>query len=221
MDHGNKCPICRTVLFISPRTYPVSVTLKKIIQKSFPEEYDERRAEHQNLTNFGIDIMPLFVMDVVIPFQKLSLNIFEPRYRLMVRRIMEGNHRMGMVGVDSATGSIADLACEVEISECEPLPDGRFYLELEQRVREAAEHARGFIAGINEAAIGRRLRRELIQADAVPGPQDPERFSFWLANLINLRPSEKLDLLQLRDTHQRISRLLHQLGAEAQGCIIQ
>uniref|UniRef100_A0A2N9EQ56 Lon N-terminal domain-containing protein n=1 Tax=Fagus sylvatica TaxID=28930 RepID=A0A2N9EQ56_FAGSY len=48
---------------------------------------------------------------------------------------MEGNHRMGMVIIDSTTGSIADFACEVEITECEPLPDGRFYLEIESRRR--------------------------------------------------------------------------------------
>ncbi|KAF9625766.1 hypothetical protein IFM89_026906 [Coptis chinensis] len=131
MDHGNKCPMCRTVLFISPKTYSISVTLKNIIQKNFPEEYAERKSEHDSLTNLGVDLMPLFVMDVVLPCQKMSLNIFEPRYRLMVRRIMEGNHRMGMVAVDSAAGSVADFACEVEITEwvCEPLPDGRFYLE--------------------------------------------------------------------------------------------
>jgi hypothetical protein len=34
-----------------------------------------------------------------------------------VRRIMEGNHRMGMVGIDSATGTVADCGCEVEILE--------------------------------------------------------------------------------------------------------
>uniref|UniRef100_A0A453I0H2 Lon N-terminal domain-containing protein n=1 Tax=Aegilops tauschii subsp. strangulata TaxID=200361 RepID=A0A453I0H2_AEGTS len=129
MDHGNKCPMCRTVLFIGPRTYPISVTLSNIIQKNFPEEYAERRSEHENMTYAGIDLMPLFVMDVVLPCQKMALNIFEPRYRLMVRRIMEGNHRMGMVAIDSATGTIADCGCEVEILECEPLPDGRFYLE--------------------------------------------------------------------------------------------
>ncbi|PQQ20490.1 putative receptor-like protein kinase [Prunus yedoensis var. nudiflora] len=37
--------------------------------------------------------------------------------------------------IDSSTGSIADFACEVEITECEPLPDGRFYLEIESRRR--------------------------------------------------------------------------------------
>ncbi|KAK9996140.1 hypothetical protein SO802_020826 [Lithocarpus litseifolius] len=135
MDRGNKCPLCRTVLFISPRTCAVSVTLNNIIQKNFPEEYAERISEHKSLTNLGVDLIPLFVMDVVIPCQRFPLHIFEPRYRLMVRRIMEGNHRMGMVIPDSTTGSIADYACEVEITECEPLPDGRFYLEVESRRR--------------------------------------------------------------------------------------
>lgn len=61
-----------------------SVTLNNIIQKNFPEEYAERKSEQESLTHLGVDIMPLFVMDVVLPCQKMSLNIFEPRYRLMV-----------------------------------------------------------------------------------------------------------------------------------------
>lgn len=64
--------------------FTFSVTLNNIIQKSFPEEYAERKSEQESLTHLGVDIMPLFVMDVVLPCQKMSLNIFEPRYRLMV-----------------------------------------------------------------------------------------------------------------------------------------
>lgn len=262
MDHGNKCPICRTVLFISPRTYPISVTLNNIIQRSFPEEYAERQSEHESVTQLGVDLMPLFVMDVVLPCQKLSLNIFEPRYRLMVRRIMEGNHRMGMVIIDSATGSVADVACEVEIVECEPLPDGRFYLEVigrrrfrilqswdqdgyrvaqvewiedihppeGSREREdltelasgAAELARSCIRSAREAArTGRRSRHMELQAEGMPGPQDPERFSFWLVNQLNLRPTQRLELLRLRDTRERITRSLIFLRAGEQGCRVQ
>ncbi|KAJ7558039.1 hypothetical protein O6H91_04G023100 [Diphasiastrum complanatum] len=135
MDHGNKCPMCRTVLFVSPKTYPLSVTLNNVIQRSFPEEYAERKAESDAITLAENEILPLFVMDFVLPHEKMGLNIFEPRYRLMVRRIMEGNHRMGMVGMDPQTGTIADVACEVEICECEPLPDGRFFLQVEGRRR--------------------------------------------------------------------------------------
>ncbi|CAL0305031.1 unnamed protein product [Lupinus luteus] len=263
MDRGNRCPLCRTVLFISPRTCSISVTLKNIIQKNFPEEYAERKKEHDSLINFGVDLLPLFVMDVVIPCQKFPLNIFEPRYRLMVRRIMEGNRRMGMVIIESSTGSLAEYACEVEITECEPLPDGRFYIEIESRRRfriihswdqdgyrvaevewiqdimppegtsesevllelthNAAESVRSWIRRAKETArLDQRRLERLVSVEAMmPSPRDPERFSFWLATLSNRRPSERLDLLRIRDTTERIRRGLIFLRAEEQGCRIQ
>ncbi|XP_022728218.1 LON peptidase N-terminal domain and RING finger protein 1-like isoform X2 [Durio zibethinus] len=263
MDRSNKCPLCRTVLFIGPRTCAVSVTLNNIIQKNFPEEYAERKSEHDRLINFGNDLIPLFVMDVVIPCQKFPLHIFEPRYRLMVRRIMEGNHRMGMVVNDPATDSIADFACEVEITECEPLADGRFALEIESRRRfriirswdqdgyrmaevewvqdipptdardredlqemtnNAAGYARSWLNTAKESTRDRRRLEILCNIEVMmPNPQDPEHFSFWLATLSNRRPSERLELLRIRDTGERIRRGLIYLTAEAHGhgCRVQ
>lgn len=260
---GNRCPLCRTVLLISPRTCSISVTLKSIIQKNFPEEYAERKQENDSLVNIGVDMLPLFVMDVVLPCQRFPLNIFEPRYRLMVRRIMEGNHRMGMVIIDASTGSLAEFGCEVEITECEPLPDGRFYIEIEGRRRfrnlrswdqdgyrvaevewiqdimppegtkeredllelthNAAESARTWIGRAKEAARQdqRRLEKLVNVEGLIPSLRDPERFSFWLATLSNRRPSERLDLLRIRDTTERIRRGLIFLRAEEQGCRIQ
>ncbi|KAB2073380.1 hypothetical protein ERO13_A07G070500v2 [Gossypium hirsutum] len=261
MDRSNKCPLCRTVLFISPRTCAISVTLNNIIQRIFPQEYAERRSEQDSLINFGNDLIPLFVMDVVIPCQKFPLHIFEPRYRLMVRRIMEGNHRMGMVIRDPATDAIADFACEVEITECEPLPDGRFVLEIESRRRfrilrswdqdgyrmaevewvqdipprdatdrddlqeltnNAAAHARSWLSTVKASTRDRRKLEAIYNVEAMmPNPQDPERFSFWLATLSNRRPSERLELLRIRDTAERIRRGLIYLGAESPGCRVQ
>lgn len=65
-----------------------SVTLNNIIQKNFSEEYAERKSENDNLVKLGVDLMPLFVMDAVLPCEKLPLNIFEPRYRLMVSYVL-------------------------------------------------------------------------------------------------------------------------------------
>lgn len=67
------------------------MTLNDIIQKNFPEEFAERKSENETMTNFGVDLMPLFVMDVVLPFQKFPLHIFEPRYRLMVSWLTASN----------------------------------------------------------------------------------------------------------------------------------
>ncbi|KAL9272140.1 LON peptidase N-terminal domain and RING finger protein 3-like protein [Drosera capensis] len=234
MDRSNKCPLCRTVLFNTPRTCATSVTLNNIIQKTFPEEYAERKLEHKSLTNLGVDLIPLFVMDAVLPCQKFPLNIFEPRYRLMVRRIMEGNHRMGMVIVDSTTGDIADFACEVEITEYRvaevewihdifPSEGTREKLDLHELTRNAADYAQAWMSRAKEAARQDRRRLvEILNAEAMmPSPEDPERFSFWLTTLSKRRPSERLELLRLRDTKERITRALLYLRQEEQGCRVQ
>ena len=53
----------------------------------------------------------------------MALNIFEPRYRLMVRRCMEGNRCFGMASV-SQGHALSEVACLAEIMTCQPLPDG-------------------------------------------------------------------------------------------------
>ncbi|KAI5410134.1 hypothetical protein KIW84_055571, partial [Lathyrus oleraceus] len=165
--------------------------------------------------------------------------------------------------IDSSTGSLAEFGCEVEITECEPLPDGRFYIEIEGRRRfrnlrswdqdgyrvaevewvqdimppegtkeredlqelitNAAESARSWIGRAKEAARHdqRRLEKFVNVEGMIPPLRDPERFSFWLATLSNRRPSERLDLLRIRDTKERIRRGLIFLRAEEQGCRIQ
>jgi len=55
--------------------------------------------------------------------ERMALNIFEPRYRLMVRRVMAGSRRFGMACVYNSNGLHED-ACEAEIIECQPQPDG-------------------------------------------------------------------------------------------------
>ena len=79
--------------------------------------------------------LPMFVMDVMLPGQSMQLNIFEPRYRLLVRRCMEGSRRFGMVGFDRQLGRINEWAAECEIVECEPFADGRYYINIVGRRR--------------------------------------------------------------------------------------
>ena len=48
MDHDNKCPMCRTVIHVTPE-YGVSVILAQIIKQSFPEIYRQRQQERDNV----------------------------------------------------------------------------------------------------------------------------------------------------------------------------
>jgi hypothetical protein len=56
-------------------------------------------------------------------------------FSLMVRRVMEGSRRFGMATVDPRTGRLRRVGCEAEVLECQPQPDGRFYLEIVGRRR--------------------------------------------------------------------------------------
>ncbi|KAK1370228.1 hypothetical protein POM88_036320 [Heracleum sosnowskyi] len=52
---------------------------------------------------------------------------------------------------DPTTGLVADFACEVEITECEPLPDGRFFLEMGE-MKKLVEEGKIKYVGLFEAS---------------------------------------------------------------------
>ena len=84
--------------------------------------------------------LPLFPLNVVLfPGMPLPLHIFEPRYRLLTRRCLEGGYfpverafgvtliSEGEEGLGDAVPS--DIGCTAKISHVSPLPDGRFNLQ--------------------------------------------------------------------------------------------
>lgn len=161
-DHGNKCPSCRTVLHVG-RSVPVLSQLRSFLKAAYPVEYAERDAEERSsaaTNNSSEPSLPLFVMASMLPGERMRLHIFEPRYRLLVRRAMEGSRRLGMVALGER-GTIARFATECEITECQPLADGRFYLELRA--------TRRFKVGRQEELDGYRVAvPQFVEDDPVP-----------------------------------------------------
>lgn len=135
MDHSSRCPLCRTVLHVGSQL-PVTRTLATLLEKCHPEEYKARREEEQLAapSETAACPLPLFVMSLLLPGQTVALNIFEPRYRLLCRRAMSGNRRLGMAALDH-NHELCEVACEAEITECHPQVDGRFYIEVVGRRR--------------------------------------------------------------------------------------
>ena len=72
------------------------------------------------------------MLDVVLPGPHLDQHVFEPRYRLLVRRAMAdgGGRRFGVLGREPATGRLLDVCTECAILRCEPLADGRYQLTV-------------------------------------------------------------------------------------------
>ncbi|KAF6814367.1 LON peptidase N-terminal domain and RING finger protein 1 [Colletotrichum sojae] len=103
LDHSSYCPICRRGLSVSPLLYrescPSNEHLKSIIQTFWADAVltrgDALAAEASN-RHREFDI-PIFVCTLSFPMMPTFLHVFEPRYRLMIRRALEGDRTFGMV----------------------------------------------------------------------------------------------------------------------------
>ncbi|XP_036694827.1 LON peptidase N-terminal domain and RING finger protein 1 isoform X2 [Balaenoptera musculus] len=130
LDHTPYCPLCKESLkeYLADRRYCVTQLLEDLIVKYLPDElserkkiYDEETAELSHLTKN----VPIFVCTMAYPTVPCPLHVFEPRYRLMIRRsIQTGTKQFGMCVSDTQNG-FADYGCMLQIRNVHFLPDGR------------------------------------------------------------------------------------------------
>uniref|UniRef100_A0A8D0DNZ9 LON peptidase N-terminal domain and ring finger 1 n=1 Tax=Salvator merianae TaxID=96440 RepID=A0A8D0DNZ9_SALMN len=130
LDHTPQCPLCKESLkeYLSNRKYRSTQLLEQLILKYLPAELSERKrindeemAECSSLT----ENVPIFVCTMAYPTVPCPLHVFEPRYRLMIRRSIEtGTKQFGMCISDPQNG-FADYGCMLYIRHLDYLPDGR------------------------------------------------------------------------------------------------
>jgi uncharacterized protein len=78
--------------------------------------------------------LPMFPLGTVLfPYAVLPLHVFEPRYRVMMRRCLDGDHEFGVVlierGSEVGGGDVRfDIGTVARIVQANELPDGRFAL---------------------------------------------------------------------------------------------
>lgn len=141
MDHSSICPVCRRGLHIpaSLQNKPSNALLNALMNGLCPDLIAARQkaveTEEQGGDN-GLDT-PLFVCTLSLPTMPTFLHVFEPRYRLMMRRCVEGNRLFGMVMYNRNSTPQGDLGPTqfleygtlLEIVNMELLRDGRSYVE--------------------------------------------------------------------------------------------
>jgi Lon protease-like protein len=91
-----------------------------------PARIDARVADTEPLPMFPLGT-------VLLPGGVLPLHVFEPRYRVMVRELLDGDGEFGVVlisrGHEVGGGDTReDIGCRARLARAEELPDGRFAL---------------------------------------------------------------------------------------------
>jgi len=141
LDHADMCPVCRRNLPLpaSLATHPDDRTLAELLLALCPEEISARteaaNAEERSAPG-GLDTA-LFLVTVNFPSMPVLLHVFEPRYRLMIRRALETTGQFGMVAHNQhghPQGSMGrtrfmEMGVLVQIEHFQTLPDGRSFLQ--------------------------------------------------------------------------------------------
>ncbi|KAJ8416494.1 hypothetical protein AAFF_G00357820 [Aldrovandia affinis] len=130
LDHMTQCPLCKDSLkeYLASRQYNFTEIIDGLIKKYLPEQHLERHKMHieemEELSDLTKNV-PMFVCTMAYPTVPCPLHVFEPRYRLMIRRCMDtGTKRFGMCITDPQKGFV-DFGCTLQIRSVHYLPDGR------------------------------------------------------------------------------------------------
>ena len=182
--------------------------------------------------------LPLFPLPEVVlfPNEVLPLHIFESRYRMMLKSVLETDSLFGVVRWDPNTKSMANVGCCAHIIKHQTADDGRSnIITIGQQRFQVLEIVRstpfytGIVSWIDDEVSQNlqdldNLRDSVIQAlnDVVnltskltnsqkilPDklPNNPMELSFWIgAHLGGPVSDEQQRLLEERDTYIRLQR---------------
>lgn len=126
---AKKCPICREITHLNVDEAQESQMLKSLALMTNPSLYAERLAEAVLERKASESLHPcFFYFEMLFPGATITLHLFEPRYRLMMQRVVNTTRSFAycFTGCPAVKGDICLLA---KVKECEFMPDGRCLIE--------------------------------------------------------------------------------------------
>uniref|UniRef100_A0A7M5WWT2 LON peptidase N-terminal domain and RING finger protein 3 n=1 Tax=Clytia hemisphaerica TaxID=252671 RepID=A0A7M5WWT2_9CNID len=133
LDYNTVCSICRTPIgdLITIKPKPVDVIVDMMVRTCWPAEYEQSKqaaiSESTTLKFESDNIVttPVFVCMATFPMLECPLHVFEPRYKLMMRRCLDSPQRsFGMCIYDEANG-FKEYGVMLEMQDHQLLDDGR------------------------------------------------------------------------------------------------
>lgn len=187
LDHRVECPCCRTALDQYHRGVPnmeVTEVLELILVNYFAVDYNERKRKYlestEKLASVGKDgnvQVPIFVCTLAVPKVPCPLHIFEPRYRLMLRRcVTSGSKQFGMcIPSDDPNKNFADYGTMLIIKSVNFLPDGRSIVDTVGGERFHVV-SRGMLDGYDTATVEWLKDEEVEDTDEIRQLHELNRF---------------------------------------------
>ena len=233
LDHSNLCPICRRKLPLRAgvQAEPENKRIANLVQGLLPDLLAARKAAVRLEDAFDEDAaMPLFPCTLAFPMMPTFLHIFEPRYRLMIRRAIEnGNRKFGMMMYNQhriPQGNLGNIpymqyGTILHIDRIEMLPDGRSLIES-RGVSRFKVLQPGMLDGYHIGRIQRVEDVSIAEEEAIEAREtsgDPPDEDDLVGQVNHMATQELLNygLNFIRAAQARSARWLHQRVLAAYG----
>ena len=182
--------------------------------------------------------LPLFPLPEVVLFPKevLPLHIFESRYRIMLKSVLETDSMFGVIKWDPNTKSMANVGCCAQIIKHQTAEDGRSnIITLGQQRFQILEIVRStpycsaMVTWINDENVDNFQKLDALKDSVTEAlsdvvklssklsnskknlpeklPNNPMELSFWIgSHLGGAVAEEQQRLLEERNTYKRLQR---------------
>jgi len=182
--------------------------------------------------------LPLFPLPEVVlfPNEVLPLHIFESRYRIMLKSVLESDSLFGVVKWDPVTKSMANVGCCAHIIKHQTSEDGRSNIITigQQRfqileITRTTPYYSAMVSWIDDNKITSLQNLDILRDSVIEAlndvvnltskltntqkilpdklPNNPLELSFWIgAHLGGPVSDEQQRLLEERDTYVRLQR---------------
>lgn len=188
LDHSPLCPMCRRVLRLPPgmKGTATNQRLQALLTTLCPDLVAERADQiAKENAGYGDKSVALFVCTNAFPSMPTFLHIFEPRYRLMIRRAENGDGRFGILMYNRHMQPQGDLGATqfmlygtmLQINTVQRTRDGRSMIDTRGIYRfkvKAWEMVDGYITGnverINDISAAEEDEVEALELALPPAP---------------------------------------------------
>ena len=182
--------------------------------------------------------LPLFPLPEVVlfPQEVLPLHIFESRYRIMLKSVLETDSMFGVIKWDQNTKSMANVGCCAQIIKHQTAEDGRSnIITLGQQRFQILEIVRStpycsaMVSWINDENVDNFQKLDALKDSVTEAlsdvvkltskltnskknlpeklPNNPMELSFWIASHLGGAVAEEQQrLLEERNTYTRLKR---------------
>ncbi len=182
--------------------------------------------------------LPLFPLPEVVlfPQEVLPLHIFESRYRIMLKSVLETDSMFGVIKLDPNTKSMANIGCCAQIIKHQTADDGRSnIITLGQQRFQILEIVRStpycsaMVSWINDENVDNFQKLDVLKDSVTEAlsdvikltskltnskknlpeklPNNPMELSFWIASHLGGAVAEEQQrLLEERNTYTRLKR---------------